>query len=628
MNRRRLLLAAGFALFAVSLAELVRPGVSPIPGDDLLLTVVGAVALLYAVAGALARRGTGPERVETPDVELPEPAAVPGGDLATVLRQFPGAESVYSGVATSRVGGLRRAAVAVLSRYRGLDTAEARRQVAGGTWTDDPDAARLLAERSLSSGVGQRLRRFVSPDSGRRRSLDRTVDAIATVAGVPEDGESPGQPGTTTETGTTHLTGRTVVRRRTRHWAGVSVVVLACLAVGLLLEEPGVLLAGVVAVGYAAYAQVGRQTPVNLSAARSVSNSEPDPGEEVTVRVTVTNEGGFCPDLRIVDGVPESLAVTDGSPRRGARLPAEESVTFSYTVRARQGTHEFGPTQVVARNLSNSTERELVVGSETTLTAVPPLRAVQESVPLRRQPTQYAGRAPTDSGGEGIEFHTVREYKPGDSMARIDWNRRARTGELTTLEFRRERATRVVLLVDARPAASVGHDPLAMDAAERSVAASQRLFPALLAEGHQVGIAAFGPQECYLAPDTGTSHQQRGRDLLATDPAFRAGSGPERERRLWVRQLRKRLPGNTQLLLFSPLLEERTVRVVRELEAYGYPTTVLSPDPTATETPSQRLMRARRRVLMTDLRQTGVPVLDWPPETPLAEILRREVATR
>ena len=628
MNRRRVVLAAGFVLFAVSLAELVQPGVSPIPGNQLLLTAVGAVALLYAVAAALVRRRTGPERIETPDVELPEPATVPGDDLDAVLQRFPAVGRVYAGVAASRRDALRRVAVAVLTRYRGLDPAAAREQVAEGVWTGDPDAARALTDRTVPSSLGRRFRRLVAPSSSRSRSLERTVDAIAAVAGVQANTDSPSDPEATTETGTTQLTGGTSVRRRTRHWAGVSVVVLACLAVGLLLEEPGVLLASVVAVGYAAYARAGPQTSVELSAARSVSDDEPDPGDDVTVTVTVTNEGGFCPDLRIVDGVPESLAVTDGSPRSGVRLREGGSVTLSYTVQARQGTHEFGPTQVIARSLSNATEQELLFDAETSITAVPSPRPVQEAVPLRRQPTQYAGRAPTDSGGEGVEFHTVREYKPGDSMARIDWNRRARTGELTTLEFRRERATRVVLLVDARSSARVGHDPLATDAVERSIGAAQRLFPTLLAEGHQVGIAAFGPQECFLAPDTGTSHRQRGQNLLATDPAFRAGSGPDQKRRIWVRQLRKRLPGNTQLVLFSPLLDGRTVRVVRTLEAYGYPVTVVSPDPTATGTPGQRLLRTRRRLLVTDLRQTGVPVLDWAPGTPLEEILKRESATR
>jgi uncharacterized protein (DUF58 family) len=636
VNWRLLLTAVGVAMFGLSLLELAQPTASPLPANQALLPVLAGVLLVYVsiLLNDLRRQ---PDLVETPDVELVTPPEVPGPDVEQTAAGFPATtDSDAAGIVQQT---LRHAAVAVLTRYRGVDPETARQQVLAGSWTDDQRAADWLADTEPESSLRHRLRRLLSLGSRTDRARARTADAVAAVADVETDPTRRADEEPTfaavSETGTrgrlpeSNSGGQ--VRdepRQTHHWAGVSVVVLVCLGLGVLLERPGVVLAGAVAVGYATYARAWPLGLVDLSVSRSVSTTSPDAGEEVTVTVTVTNEGGFCPDLRIVDGVPASLAVTEGVPRRAVALREGESVTFSYTVRARQGTHEFGPTQVVARNLSNSTEQELLVGPETTLTAVPSPRPIQESVPLRRQPTQYAGRAPTDSGGEGIEFHTVREYKPGDSMARIDWNRRARTGELTTLEFRRERATRAVLLVDVRPTARVSHDPGAPDAVERSIAATQRLFPALLAEGHQAGIAAFGPQECFLAPDTGTSHQQRGRDLLATDPAFNGDPDADETLHTWSLRFRQRLSDNTQLVLCSPLLDPRVVRVVRTLEAYGYPVTVLSPDPTATETPSQRLMGARRRLLVSELRQTGVPVLDWAPETPLEEVLSREAVTR
>jgi len=63
-------------------------------------------------------------------------------------------------------------------------------------------------------------------------------------------------------------------------------------------------------------------------------------------------------------------------------------------------------------------------------------------LPLRGLTTKYHGRVPTDVGGAGVEFHATREYRRGDPVKRIDWNRRARTGELATLELREERAPR------------------------------------------------------------------------------------------------------------------------------------------------------------------------------------------
>jgi uncharacterized protein (DUF58 family) len=630
MRRRWLLLALGVTLFGVGVVELLEPGTVPVPAAGTLLTVFGGLTLLYAVALYIFSRWDRLGYAETPDVEIVRPTEVPGTDLESTLDGFPGPEDIYSDGFDSRRRQLEAAAVAVLTRLRGVDAEQAREQVATGDWTETARAAGYLAEELPEPERELSLRRLFATESARQRSRRRTVDAIAAAAGIETDNERDIDPELldgSVESGTTDRSGSRE-RERTGHWADISLVVLVSVGVGLLLELPGVLLAGAIGLGYVAYARSTPLGAVDLSASRSVSNTDPDPGERVEVTVTVTNHGGFCPDLRIVDGVPESLGVTEGSPRYGTALRAGKSVTFSYTVEVTAGTHEFGPVLVLAHNLSASVERELELEAASTVQSVPSPRPVQSSVPLRRQPTRYAGDRPTNTGGEGIEFRSVREYRPGDSMTRIDWNRRARTGELTTLEFHRERATRVVILIDTRRSAFAGPDPDGPDAVARSVAGAQRLFPALLDDGHQVGIAAFGAGECYLAPDSGTAHRKRGRDLLASEPAFHVGGKHYSRPWYWIPQLRRKLPSDTQLLVLSPLLEAKTVRIVRQLEAYGYPVTVISPDPTATGTPSQRLMRVRRRLLTSALRSAGVPVLDWPASATLEEILTREVAAR
>jgi len=642
MSRWSLLVALGIVLFGVGVVELQEPGTVPIPAAGTLLTAVGGLALLYGVVVSLRARGRRLRHTDTPDVEITDPTAVPGTDLAETLEGFPGPEELYSDGFDSRRRRLEEAAVAVLTRLRGFDTAQAREAVATGGWTDRRWAAAYLGEDVPEPERPVSLRRLFATESARERSRRRTVDAIVAAAGVGSDEETdttgPGGAATgDTDTallaepitsGTAGRAGSGGGRERTGHWTGVGLVVLACVGLGLLAELPGVLLAGAVGLGYAAYARSTRLGAVDLSATRSVSEPEPDPGDTVEVTVTVTNHGGFCPDLRIVDGVPESLSVADGSPRYGTALRAGESVTFSYTLAARAGTHEFGPVLALARNLSGSVEREQCLEAASRLQAVPSPVPVEESVPLRQQPTRYAGDRTTDTGGDGIEFRSVREYRPGDSLSRIDWNRRARTGELTTLEFNRERATRVVVLLDTRRSAHVGPDPTGPDAVERAVAGAQRLFPALLEDGHQVGIATFGAGELYLAPDTGRTHRKRGRTLLASEPGFHTESGPRARPWYWIPQLRRTLPADTQLLVLSPLVDAKTVRIVRQLEAYGYPTTVISPDPTTTETAGCRLMRVRRMLLVSALRATGVPVLDWEASASLDELLTREVAAR
>lgn len=639
MTGRNALTLAGVLLFVLGAIELFQPGLVPLPSSEILLSLFGGIALLYALLVYRSRRQNGPEQADTPDVEASTPARVPGTDLEATLDGFPGPESVYGGTSPTLRRGLQTAAAAVVTRYEGVSPEEATEQVENGTWTDDPYAADFISETNESpSRLRDRVQKLIAPRTYRSRYLTRTVDAIASEAGVETEPEESADTelGPSAEEVETRVDGSRsssevdglVNQNQTHHWTGISILVLVCLGVGLIFELPGVLLAGIVGIGYAAYARATPQQKVELSASRSLSETAPDPGEEFEVTVTITNEGGFCPDIRIVDGVPESLAVTDGSPRYGTALRAGESVRFSYTVEAKQGTHEFGPVLVLARNLSSSVEQKHLLTATTTVESIPSPQPVTEKIPLRRQPTRYAGRMTTDSGGEGLEFHTVREYQPGDSMSRIDWNRRARTGELTTLEFRRERAARIVILIDVRPAAYAGHDPGAENAVERSVAAAQRLFPRLLDDGHQVGIGVFGPQECYLAPDNNTSHRQRGRELLATHPVFHSRTEAGSAQRYWEANLREKLPGNTQLLVFSPLLDSQSVRLIRQFEAYGYLTTVVSPDATANETPSRRLNRASRQLFMTDLRQAGIPVLDWTPDDSLDTILTREVTLR
>jgi uncharacterized protein (DUF58 family) len=208
-------------------------------------------------------------------------------------------------------------------------------------------------------------------------------------------------------------------------------------------------------------------------------------------------------------------------------------------------------------------------------------------------------------------------------MNRIDWNRRAKTGELTTLELREERAAKVVLAVDVRPSAYVGPTPDADHGVDRSVAAVSRVFARLLDDGHQVGVATLGPAECWIEPSSGMSHRHHVRTVLGSDPAFSSVPTESEEGAFfWEQRLRQLLPDNTQLVVLSPLCDSATVRTIRRFEAYGYPVTVISPDPTADRTPNQRLQRISRSMFLTDLRQSGVPVFDWKPDEPLEGVLK------
>ncbi|MBP1922179.1 putative repeat protein (TIGR01451 family) [Halorubrum alkaliphilum] len=424
----------------------------------------------------------------------------------------------------------------------------------------------------------------------------------------------------------------------TGRWVGVTGLAIALVGIGVVLRQPGTVLVGAAGVGYSVYARIGEAEEATLAVSRAVSDRTPEPGDELTVTVRARNTGDEpCLDLRLVDGVPPGLEVIDGPARVATALRPGTDVRLEYTVRASRGEHEWETMTAITRNPSGSRERTTDITTPTRIACTPELSAGSD-LPLRDLTTMSNGRVATDVGGSGVEFYATREYRRGDPLKRVDWNRRARTGELATLDLREERAATVILLIDARTEAYVAPTRDADTAVEASVEAAGQAFTALLAAGDRVGIAVVGPRDCWLPPGTGTEHTVRGRETLATDPAL-APTPPEDSfyRSLWFRRFQRRIPGNAQVLLFSPLADEYPAALARRLDAYGHLVTVLSPDATVatggrgagsgsgtsgpgsettepsaeTTEPGRLLVALERRERLRDLRKAGIRVMEW-----------------
>ena len=415
-------------------------------------------------------------------------------------------------------------------------------------------------------------------------------------------------------------------------WDAGLTVALLCGAAGILLENAAVFLSAVVGFGYAAYRYGARPPDLDVSVERAVAERSPAPSEPFEVAVTVTNEGDrSLADLRVVDGVPERLAVASGSPRHCTGLRPGETETYTYTLRARRGTHEFGETTLIARNVSGSVERREAVSLDATVTC----ETHADEVPLPARTSAYPGHVTTDSGGEGVEFYATREYQPGDPLSRVDWKRYARTRELTTVEFRETRAATVVVVVDVRAPSHVVRREGEPDAVELGGYAAERLADALLGRNNRVGLSIFGPPEEYLEPAGGDEQAARIRAALEAAPAAPEGttnlfSDRRRNRATESRfdTLRKRLPDAAQVLFLSPMLDEMAVELVRRFAAYGHPVTVVSPDVTSTGTPGGTVEGIERADRLAEVRGGGVEVIDWSPDEPIRAAVDAAAARR
>lgn len=473
-------------------------------------------------------------------------------------------------------------------------------------------------------------------------------------------------------------------RVRSRRWDAAVVAAVLAGAAGMVLLNPVVLLAAVVPTTYAAYAGLSRPPEPSVVVGRTLDPESPLPGDAVTVTVAVRNAGDrTLADVRVVDGVPAALGVVDGSPRHATALRPGEEETFEYVVRARRGEYAFDPATVVLRGASGAWEVAAAADPPTRLVC----RTLLDDLPVARRTIEHAGRVTADTGGSGIEFYATRDYRPGDPMSRIDWNRLARTSELTTVEFREQRAVTVVVVLDARAEARRAASPDEADAVDLSAYAADRALRHLLASGHRAGVATLGDAFDWVGPGAGRDHRARagaaveaardgaavqtardgaGESTAAVGGDSAAGSdwtvgadgsgsggsgntsnadgspadadsaahstGANRESQdgdgatgRQVDRLRRHLPGNAQVLLLSPATDDVPAAVARRLEAYGHPVTLLSPDVTGTGTVGGRVAAADRGRRLRALRDRGTRVVDWSPDEPLSTALARAV---
>ena len=433
-------------------------------------------------------------------------------------------------------------------------------------------------------------------------------------------------------------------------WEAGILVTLALALAGLVAREGVLLLAAAIPLIYVAYGSYATASvPSTLSARRTIDPSTAPPGRPVAVELTLTNDSNrTLSDVRFVDRVPEELAVSLGSPRTGTVLEPGETVSVSYEVIPRRGTFAFDPPRVRVRSAgAGATATETVpVEGDTSLVC----RLDAEAPPLHEEGTGFVGRMTTDSPGRGLEFHSTREYRRGDSAERIDWRGYAKRNELQTVNYARHVSASVVLVLDARPPCHVVAGPGRPTALELAAYAATQALSDLLRAGSDVGVAVLGlegpgPSGLHWMPPAGGERQRAqavdifddaialGKEVMAAedgwryvaaqrDAAFETRSGVTRQ----AEQLVELTPPGSQFVMFSPLLDQVPVDIVETWAAFDIPLTILSPDVVPANTLTGQLDGGQRHIHLANCQAAGARTVDWRRGTPLPVALERAFA--
>ncbi|MGM0592407.1 MAG: DUF7269 family protein [Halobacteriota archaeon] len=183
-----LALAGGIALGGAPAGTLVEALVETLGNDYLLITVLAAVGLAASVPVVLSGRTSALSQATTPTPEHPATAPEPGTRVDEALAS----PSVWLPVVGQRRrealrSRLRRDAIETLVRVEACTRREASARVESGTWTEDPDAAALLAGDAPETAV--RLRAILGGEPWTRRAVRRTMAELVDRGGDVNGGD-------------------------------------------------------------------------------------------------------------------------------------------------------------------------------------------------------------------------------------------------------------------------------------------------------------------------------------------------------------------------------------------------------------------------------------------------------
>ncbi|HHX41725.1 MAG TPA: DUF58 domain-containing protein [Armatimonadetes bacterium] len=214
-------------------------------------------------------------------------------------------------------------------------------------------------------------------------------------------------------------------------------------------------------------------------------------GDQVEVRVEVTNRDRL-PKLfvRVRCPMPEWLRAEQETVAIAGLWPGQRSTVRVYARALKRGRYALPPVEVVGADPLDLFQRlarfrapqEVVV--HPTPEAAPSLELLGDDLLGTVAPRRVM------RPGHGLDFHGLREYRPGDDVRAIDWKATARLSRLITIEFEPTQVGDLVILLDNREKLQIGTGP--NSTLERAISLAAGAAAAVLEGRGSVHLRALG----------------------------------------------------------------------------------------------------------------------------------------
>jgi len=236
----------------------------------------------------------------------------------------------------------------------------------------------------------------------------------------------------------------------------------------------------------------------------SVQRDVPNPlplGIWSNVKLKIIYEGSSAAKLKVYDFYPSEVDV-EGLPR-SIEFQTRGVLKLEYRIRPHvRGNIYFGQTQLVIEGLVGFLDRSIKVGHDNETKVYPNFRAVSGYAVLAAENRlSQMGIIKKRRRGEGLNFHQLRPYRPGDSMRQIDWKATSRIKKLVSREYQEERDQQVVFLLDCgrRMLAKEGD----LSHFDHTLNSLLLMTYVALKQGDSVGLMTFSGEKRWLSPRKG-----------------------------------------------------------------------------------------------------------------------------
>ena len=261
-----------------------------------------------------------------------------------------------------------------------------------------------------------------------------------------------------------------------------------------------------------------------------------------------------------------------------------------------------------------------------------PLPAVFDVGASPRPPDGLIGLHRSTRGGEGNEFASIRTFRSGDRLRRINWQRSARSSELQVNATWADLDTHVALVLDVDDlGASDGIDGRAssLDAGVRAAGAIAEHYAT---RGERVSLRTFGGVVTEsVAPGTGRGQLRRTLDTLARvrpTPSRRAFASSQ------VTQWRHVSTTGQMTVMLSPMIAPDSLDLAVSLARQGHAVVVIDTLPEHVVVDDDQLTALAWRIRLLERRRelrlmaaAGIPVVAWRGPGSLDQVIR-DIARR